>query len=214
MSVNVGKTCWMPFLPVKSRYRVDTPSSFSLVLHHQRLECVDEFKYLGFVLNSFLSSKSHFSQKPDSMFLAAKVMGGLLRRLEITNVKSIRTYFHSLVSSQLYGLESFNFPVEDYYRAAKLFLQTFVSANFCLPNSYPINVARSFLNLQIFEATLLNSRIRFIERAFLSPISDLSMKALQYDQTVLIGLMERALLTILLRAFPRSLMCRIWMIFL
>jgi hypothetical protein len=181
MSVNVGKTCWMPFLPIKSRYQVEEPSSFSIVLNHQRLQCVDEFKYLGFVVNSFLSSKSHIVQKRDAMFTAAKVMGGLLRRLEITNIKSIRTYFHSLVSSQLYGLESFNFPVNDYYRAAKMFLE----AIFCLPNSSPINVARSLLNLQIFESTLMSSRIRFIERALLSPVSDFSMKALEYNQTVI-----------------------------
>jgi hypothetical protein len=71
--------------------------------------------------------------------------------------------------------------VDDYYRAAKIFLQ----AIFCLPNSFPINVVRSLLNLQPFEATLLSSRIRFIERAFFSPVSNLSMKALEYDQTVL-----------------------------
>jgi hypothetical protein len=71
MSVNVGKTCWMPFLPIKSRYHVEEPSSFSLILNYKRLECVDEFKYLGFVLNSFLSSKSHITQKRDAMSNAA-----------------------------------------------------------------------------------------------------------------------------------------------
>jgi hypothetical protein len=119
----------------------------------------------------------------ESWFHPFSCVGGLLRRLEITNVKSIRTYFHSLVSSQLYGLESFSFQVDDYYRAAKLFLQTI----FCLPDSYPINIARSLLNLQIFESISLNSRIRFIQRAFLSPVSDLSMKALEYNQTVLMA---------------------------
>ncbi len=59
MSVNAGKTCWMLFLPVKSRYHVEEPLYFSLVLNHQRLECVDEFKYMGYILNSFLSSKAH-----------------------------------------------------------------------------------------------------------------------------------------------------------
>jgi hypothetical protein len=181
MSVNVGKTCWMPFLPVLARYQVQEPPSFSLVLSHQRLECVDEFKYLGYVLNSFLSSRSHLNQKRDSMFNAARAMGRLLRNLQITNLRLVRTYFYSLVSSQLYGLEGFNFNADDLYRAAKLFLQTI----FCLPDSYPINVARSMLNLQVFEATLLSSRIRFVERAFLSQVSDISMKALQYNESVL-----------------------------
>jgi hypothetical protein len=181
MAVNVGKTCWMPFVPTNSRYRVEEPPSFSLILNHRRLECVDEFKYLGFVVNSFLSSNKHLSQKRDLMFNAARAMGRLIRNLQITNIKSIRTYFYSLISSQLYGLEGFNFQADDLYRAAKLFLQTI----FCLPDSYPINVARSLLNLHIFEATLLSSRIRFIERAFLSPVSSLTIKALQYNQTVL-----------------------------
>jgi hypothetical protein len=181
MNVNIGKTCWMPFLPVKSRYYVEEPPTFSLVLDNQRLSCVDEFKYLGFLLNTFLSPKPHLNQKRDAMFTAARAIGGLLRRLEITNMKSIRTYFFSLVASQLYGLEFFNFSVDDFYRAAKLFLQ----AIFCLPDSFPISVARSLLNLRPFEAVLLQRRIGFIERAFLSPVSDLSYKALEYDQRVL-----------------------------
>jgi hypothetical protein len=112
----------MPFLPVKSRYYVEEPAPFSLVLNNERLECVNDFKYLGFVLISFPTSKAHMSQQRDAMFNAAQAMGELLRRLEIANVKSIRSYFHSSVSSQLYGLESFNFQVDIYYRAAKLFL--------------------------------------------------------------------------------------------
>jgi hypothetical protein len=131
-------------------------------------------------MNSFLSPKAHILQKRDSMFAAARSMGRLLRNLQITNVKSIRVYFHTLVASQLYGLECFNFKSDDFYRAAKLFVQ----AIFCLPDSFPINVVRGLLNLQVFESMLLNNRINFLERAF-SAADGLTGKVLEYDERVL-----------------------------
>jgi hypothetical protein len=180
MSVNVAKTNWMPFFPVTSQYRVEEQARFSLRLDSRYLQCVDEFKYLGYIMNSFLSPTAHIVQKRDSMFAAARSMGFLLRNLRITNLRSIRIYFHSLVSSQLYGLECFNFKSDDYYRAAKLFVQSI----FCIPDSFPINVVRSLLNLQVFESMLLNNRINFLERVLVSPNSILA-KTLEYDQRVL-----------------------------
>ncbi len=181
MSVNVAKTEWMPFFPVGSRYQVETPRHFSLRLNRRYLSCVDEFKYLGYMINSFLSTKQHVNQRRESMFTASRSMGRLLRNLHITNLKSIRNYFHTLVASQLYGLESFIFSSEDFYRAAKLFLQTI----FCLPDSFPINVVRSLLNLPVFEGMLLNSRIRLFQRIQSSPVASASSKALDYDYNVL-----------------------------
>ncbi len=122
-------------IPTNSRFRAPEPDRFQLTLERQNLECVDEFKYLGYTITSLLSSKLHISTKRDAMFRAAISMGRLLRNLQVTNLSSIRTYFYSFVSSQLYGLECFNFSVDDVYRAAKMFLQTI----FCLPDSYPIN---------------------------------------------------------------------------
>jgi hypothetical protein len=181
MSVNVAKTQWMPFFPVNSRYQVDVPRRFSVRLNRRYLDCVDEFKYLGYFLNSFLSSKTHVNQKRDSMFSAARSMGRLLRNLQVTNIKSIRTYFHSLVSSQLYGVEMFYFQNEDFYKAAKMFLQSI----FCLPDSYPINVVRSLLNLPVFETIILNSRINFFQRLLISPAATATLKAMDYDNSVL-----------------------------
>jgi hypothetical protein len=71
--------------------------------------------------------------------------------------------------------------MEDYYRAAKIFLQTI----FCLPNSFPISVAQSLLRLQFFDATILERRIRFLERAYISTSGVPTVKALDYDQEVL-----------------------------
>ncbi len=181
MNINIGKTCWMPFLPIDSRFRVDVPEPFALSLSGQFLDCVDEFKYLGYHVNSFLGSGTHINQKRDSMFTVARTMGRLLRSLQVTNLRSIRTYFYLFVTSQLYGFECFNFRIEDVYRAAKVFLQTI----FCLPDSFPINMARSLLNLQVFEVTTLDCRFRFLQRSYLSVVNPFTAKALDYDNNVL-----------------------------
>jgi hypothetical protein len=177
MKLNPNKTCWMPFLPTGTRYRVETPKKFRLKLAGIKLDCVDEFCYLGYFVNSFLSPNVHLKRKRVLLFSAAKAMGRLMRTLEITNLKSLRTYFITLVSSQLYGLELFSFGSEDYNRAAKLFLQTV----FCLPDSFPINVARNLLQLQHFELVAFDSRLRFIERLFTFGPNSMMAKALRLD---------------------------------
>jgi hypothetical protein len=178
MQLNPKKTCWMPFLPVGTRYQVAMPKKFRLKLAGIKLDCVDEFCYLGYFLNSFLSPNVHLKKKRVLLFSAAKAMGRLLRALEITNLKSLRSYFITLVSSQQYGLELFSFKSEDYDRAAKIFLQTV----FCLPDSFPINVARNLLNLQHFELVTFDSHIRFVERLFSFGPDSMMAKALRFDQ--------------------------------
>jgi hypothetical protein len=177
MQLNPNKTCWMPFLPTGTRYQVATPRKFRLKLAGVKLACVDEFSYLGFFVNSFLSPKVHLKKKRELLFNAAKAMGRLLRSLEITNLKSLRTYFITLVSSQQYGLELFSLDSDDYNRAAKVFLQTV----FCLPDSFPLNVARNLLQLRHFELVAFDSRIRFIERLFSFGPDATMAKALRFD---------------------------------
>ncbi len=177
MQLNSKKTCWMPFLPVGTKFQVQVPRKLKMRLAGDKLECVDEFCYLGYHVNAFLSTKKHVQKKRDLMFSAAKAMGRLLRSLEITNLKSLRSYFISLVSPQQYGLELFNFECDDYNRAAKIFLQ----AVFCLPDSFPIFVARNLLNLQHFELTVFDSRVRFMQRLFSFGPDHLMSKALFFD---------------------------------
>ncbi len=177
MQLNSKKTCWLPFLPVGTKYQVPVPRKFRLRLAGTKLECVDEFCYLGYYLNSFLSPKDHVKRKRELLFSAAKAMGRLLRTLEITNLKSLRSYFISLVSSQQYGLELFNFCCEDYDRAAKLFLQTV----FCLPDSFPIVAARNLLRLQHFQLLVFDSRARFLQRVFSFGPDHMMSKALLFD---------------------------------
>jgi hypothetical protein len=178
MQLNPKKTCWMPFLPIGTRYQVAMPKKLRMRLGGVKLECVDEFSYLGYFLNSFLSPTVHLKKKRLLLFSAAKAMGRLLRTLEITNLKSLRTYFITLVYSQQYGLELFSFNGDDYNRAAKVFLQTV----FCLPDSFPLNVARNLLNLQHFELVAFDSRRRFIERIFSFGPDSMMAKALRFDQ--------------------------------
>jgi hypothetical protein len=63
MKMNLGKTCWLPFLPTNSRFRVAEPDRFSLCVRQEELDCVDEFKYLGYTVTSFLSSQAHLALK-------------------------------------------------------------------------------------------------------------------------------------------------------
>jgi hypothetical protein len=107
-------------------------------------------------------------------------MGRLLRTLEITNLKSLRTYFLTLVSSQQYGLELFNFGSEDYNRAAKIFLLTV----FCLPDSFPINVARNLLHLQHFELVSFDSPLCLAQRLFTLNPDHMMAKALRFDSKI------------------------------
>lgn len=56
---------------------------------------------------------------------------------------------------------------------------------FCLPDSFPISKARSLLNLQVFEATLLDCGTRFLPRSFNSQVNPFAAEALDYDNNVL-----------------------------
>jgi hypothetical protein len=48
------------------------------------------------------------------MSLAARFTGKLLKSLEITNFRSLRAYFNSLVGSQLYSLSVNSFLEKEY----------------------------------------------------------------------------------------------------
>lgn len=48
MQLNPKKTCWLPFLPVGTKYQVQVPGIFRMKLAGEKLKCVDEFCYLGY----------------------------------------------------------------------------------------------------------------------------------------------------------------------
>ncbi len=179
MAMNAAKTCWMPFFPTSSRFRVDLPSPFGLQVDNSWIECVDRVPYLGFVMNIFLGNNDHVAKKRDLMFSAARCSGKLLRNLEITNLNSIRTFFFSLVASQQYGVAIMNFHNNDFLKAAKIFLSTI----FCLPESFPYAAVSGILRLRGFELSALQYRLAFIERGFRE--GSLIAKVLDFDQIVL-----------------------------
>jgi hypothetical protein len=175
MCMNEQKTVWMPFLPT-TKYHVEVPDPFCLRLGSTRLSCVDNFVYLGYSMNPFFGQNVHLRVKRNLLFSAARSCGKLLRRLEITNLKALRTYFLSMVSSQQYGLTFFAFSSSDYKRAAKVFLQE----RFLLPNSFPIDVAFFLLDLPDLEQVIFNARLNFLGRV---DHDSLTFKALQFDRS-------------------------------
>ncbi len=179
MAMNAAKTCWMPFFPTSSRFRVELPSPFGLQVDNSWIECVERVPYLGYIMNIFLGNNDHVAKKRDLMFTAARCSGKLLRNLEITNLNSIRTFFFSFVASQQYGVAIMNFQNQDFLKAAKIFLSTI----FCLPESFPYAAVAGILRLRGFELTSLQHRLAFIERGFRE--GSLIAKVLDFDQIVL-----------------------------
>ena len=178
MSINRERTVWMPVIPVDRQGCLNIEDDLSLRLSSSYLNCVDSFTYLGFRMDLFLSPNDHIKVKRTSLFAASRASGKMFRQLEITNLRSLRTYFLSFVSSQLYGLCFFNFKRSDFEKAAKLFVQEV----FCLPDSFPIQVALSLLSLRHFELTIIDARLNFVERAQLN--DSLTYKSLCFDETV------------------------------
>ncbi len=179
MALNAGKTCWIPFLPVGLRFQVPIPTPLGMHVGSEWIDCVENFAYLGYVMNVFLGNNDHTARKRESMFSAARSAGGLLRRLEITNLNSIRTFFFSLVASQQYGIAVVNFQAEDFRKAAKIFLQTV----FCLPDSFPLSAVEGILRIRGFDLTIVQQRLSFIERGFRD--GSMIAKVLEFDATVL-----------------------------
>ena len=180
MSINREKTEWMPVVPLNREICVDSDHDLSLRLESGYLNCVDSFTYLGFRMDLFLSPNDHVKAKRTSLFSAARSAGKIFRQLEVSNLRSLRTYFLSFVSSQLYGLCFFNFQRKDVNKAAKIFVQEV----FNLPDSFPIQVACSLLNLRHFELSVIDARLNFIQRSQLTQDS-LTYKTICFDESVL-----------------------------
>jgi hypothetical protein len=129
-------------------------------------------------MNSFFGGQNHVRARKDLLFSAARSCGRLFRKLEITNLKSLRTYFLSMVSSQQYGLIFFSFSAQEYRRAAKIFLQEC----FLLPNSFPIDVAFFLLDLPDLEQLTMDACVNFLSRL---DQNSLTFKAMQFDRSFL-----------------------------
>jgi hypothetical protein len=182
MRVNVGKCKWMSFLP-----RTFNPSTLSLPLDMSisnqgtAIENVEDFKYLGFLTSFDLSHTKHRKARIVLLSLAARFTGKLMKSLEITNFRSLKAYFYSLVGSQLYSLGVNSFPELDYDRAIKQFLES----AFTLPSSFPMSIAKIFVGVEDLAMQAFNARTNFVRRLLVGRNSDASLAALTFDRELL-----------------------------
>jgi hypothetical protein len=180
MTINADKTKWMMFLPP---FPTSVPSrdSLRLRLGTQDLELVQVFTYLGFTIDCHASLQLHVQKREKMLLQAAAISGKLMRQLEVTNLRSLRSYFYALVSSQLYGQSCATFSAETYARAHKIFLQEAWN----LPKSFPIHVATFLLGTEQLEAVAMRARLRFIQHLMAGNRTKASLSAMILDRTLL-----------------------------
>ncbi len=177
MLVNPDKTKWIMFTP-SNPIEVPRVESLSLRLGTHQLEMLEEFLYLGFTIDFQSGLAAHVERREGLLLTAARLSGRLMRQLQVTNFDSLRAYFISLVSSQLYGLSCANFNSEVYQRAQKIFLEE----AFNLPQSFPIQLAVALLNLDDLELLTFRARARFLRHVMSSNTAEASLNAIILDR--------------------------------
>ncbi len=183
MQVNAAKTKWLAFLPERV---LDTQVHYAPSLQFQGtfLENVESFRYLGFDMEWNLSKKQHQLRREELQSLAAKCMGRLMRQLEVTNFKSLRSYYMTLVRSQLYSFTFSVFTEEEYNRAQKIFLQH----AFSLPPSFPILLSCFLLDIPSFQVSIYDARSKFMTRVARSgAVASLSALVLDREELLPLG---------------------------
>jgi hypothetical protein len=182
MAINSKKCKWLAYLPlVLNLDAVLWPPSFSLFHGGTLIENVEDFRYLGFQTRFDLSDSLHIKNRLNLLSLSARLTGRLLRSLEITNFRSLRAYFYSLVGSQLYSLSVFTFSELEYERAIKQFLQEC----FNLPSSFPMAVSKFFLGIDDLILQSFRARTNFFRRILLGRNSVASLSAMGMDRGAL-----------------------------
>jgi hypothetical protein len=104
MAINAGKTKWLAFLPDRVPRGLSIQNPFSLTLGGFYLENVKQFVYLGFTMTLDLSKKEHMLRREKLLALSSRCLGILLKNLQVTNYRSLRSYYMALVRSQLYAV--------------------------------------------------------------------------------------------------------------
>jgi hypothetical protein len=179
MKINSAKSKWMAYLPRSVNYQALILPPRPAINHAGVfIENVEEFKYLGFLSSFDLTRSKHIKARTVLLSLAARFTGRLLRSLQITNFRSLRAYFLSLVGSQLYSLSMVTFPEIEYDRAIKQFLQEC----FTLPQSFPMSIAKLFLGIDDLILQAFNARTNFFHRILNGPNSEASLAAMSMDR--------------------------------
>ncbi len=181
MKINAGKTKWLAYLPTEISPSFSSPISTGFKYGSAYLENVDLFKYLGFTTSWNLAHNDHVQSRSALMILAARMMGKLMRSLEVTNFRSLRAYFYSLVASQMYSTSVITFDEEVFERAQKVFLQEALN----LPNSFAYHMAKFFLNVDEFLLLSFDARVKFLQR-IANGNSDTSLSAMIMDREFLL----------------------------
>jgi hypothetical protein len=181
MEINTDKSKWMMFLP-SDPLTVPIASDLRLILNGIDLEMVDEFTYLGFTIDCYGNMKTHVKKKTELMMLAARTVGKLFRQLEVSDLRSLRAYYYSLVASQLYDHSCVTFPVQEVKRAQKIFLQEV----FNLPDSFPIELASILLGVDDPQLTVFTARSRFFIHLTSSQTAVASAQAMLLNRTLLL----------------------------
>jgi hypothetical protein len=156
--------------------------SLRLCLGGVELEMVQEFTYLGFTLDCYASLDSHVKKREKLLLSAAVISGKLMRQLEVSNLRSLRSYFYALVSSQLYGQSCATFSSDCYARAQKIFLQEALN----LPRSFPIRVACFLLGCDSLEAITLRARLKYLQHLVEGNRTQASLCAMILDRLLLL----------------------------
>ncbi len=158
LEVNSGKTKWMAFLsPGKSSVTVQ-PSDWQFRVDGEIIEQVDEFPYLGFILDTELTDGPHKKLLSARLFKAARAVGQIMRDLRCSNLISLRRYFLTLVSSQLYGLIFISMDEINYELAVGVFFKTALG----LADSFPSAAAMSILNVAPILTFQQEQRMKFL----------------------------------------------------
>jgi hypothetical protein len=179
MKINSLKCKWLAYLPRTINFQsVMLPSQFAINHGGVLLDNEEEFKYLGFLTSFDLSHKHHIQARLVLLSLAARLTGRLLHSLQITNFRSLRAYFYSLVGSQYYSLSVVLFPEIDYDRAIKQFLQEC----FSLLSSFPMLIAKLFVQIDDLILQAFNAGVNFFQRILRGTNSNASLAAMNMDR--------------------------------
>jgi hypothetical protein len=160
MAMNSGKSKWMAFLTPGNPESPPVPSDWQLIVDGEEIENVDEFVYLGYKLDVFLTDRQHSKMVNKRYIRAAKIVGRLMRDLKCVNLLSLKRFFTSLVFSQLYGLIFFDAGQIEFDRGVGIFLK----ASLGLPDSFPHVVASALIKVKHVRLFQMEQRMKFLVR--------------------------------------------------
>ncbi len=180
MEMNANKTNWMAFLTPGTPSEPPLVQDWKLIVDGDEILNVDEFVYLGYKLDSFLTDEAHLRMINDRYLRAARVTGRLMRELRCTNLFNLRKFYVSMVFSQLYGLQFVDCSKVEFERGVGIFVKTSLG----LPDSFPHVVACALLHVKNIFVFQLEQRMKCMIR-WETKVDSPAFDAFFIDRTVL-----------------------------